>query len=133
MLHRARHFVDRCLLGLRIAHDPAFAHLSAASLELRLHQDDELEIRSARTNTGHDGRKNEGSRDKRHVHRHQADADRVAILPDLLRSEITRVRLLQQADPRVAAQPGIDLAVAGIDGDYSLGPCLQKAIGETAG
>jgi len=117
--YRVRNFVARCLLRMRVAHDPAFAHLSTSGLELRFYQDDELETRRSRTNTAHNCRKNEGSRDERHVHRHQADAARVAILPDLFRSQITRVGLLQQANPRVGAQSGVHLAVTGVDGDHS--------------
>ncbi len=131
LLHRARNFVGSGLLRLRVAHNPAFAHLSPASFELGFYQDDEFEICGGRTNTAHDCRKNEGSRDERHVHCRQADADRIAPLPDLFRSEITRVGLFQQANPRVGAQSGVHLAVTGVDRDHPRCTCLQKTVGET--
>lgn len=132
LLHRARNFVGSGLLHLRVAHDTAFAHLSTASFELRLYQDDELEIRSSGTNTTYNRRKNEGGRDKRHVYRHQADTDWVSILPDLFRSEVARVGLFQQANSRVAAQSGVHLAVAGVDRDHSRCTRLKKTVGEAA-
>ena len=47
--------------------------------------------------------------------------------------EIARVGLLQQADARIGAQTGIDLAVTGIDGEHAGGAVLQHAIGKAAG
>ena len=52
---------------------------------------------------------------------------------NLLRFEITRVGLLQQADARVGAKAGIDLPVPGIDGQYAGGAVLQHAVGKAAG
>jgi hypothetical protein len=126
---RLANFVDSGGLGSLIADNAAFAHMLPASLELRLHEYDELSTLALdRKRRRDDRRQNQPGRNERDVH-----GDEIDELADLFVSKVSGVGFLQQPDARVLPEAEIDLPVASVDCNDSRSPVLQEAIGETAG
>jgi hypothetical protein len=125
-------FVDRRRLNCGIAHDAPLAHLLAAGFELRLYQHYDLPVsvhgRKFRESCCDYRRQNQSGGDKRNVHDYEVDG-----FAHLFHCEIAGVGFFVQAHSRVLTQPEINLAVAGVDCNYTGCAALQKAIRESAG
>ena len=122
---RARGLVDDALMNNRIANDTFLADLEAASLELRLHQGDNV---AAAAEHRRYAREHVTQRDERHV-----DGDDVDRTVELGRLQVACVRALDDHDPWIASQPPIELAVTDIEGDDANRAPFEEHIGETAG
>src|SRR5215207_7068481 len=103
--------------------DNALRRIAATGLELRLDQDDRLPAGA-------------GERERRR--QRLVDADEGDVRDDEVRrvrqlSELACVRPLEHGDPRVFADPGVQLSVADVERDHPRGPALEEDVGEAAG
>ena len=118
--------VGGSLLGMGgITHDPAFAQILAADLELRLDQEDAPRQRRCQCEYR---RQHELERDEAHV-----DDDGADRLADVGGGEVARVDALAGDDPRIGCQARIELAVSDVDGVHAPCAAFQEHLGEPAG
>ena len=114
-----------------VAYDTALPHLVAPSFKLWFHQHNDLPspaILRCRERSFDHRRQHQGRGDERHIHHHEIDS-----FAHLLRPQIARIGLFQQAHSSILPQTKVNLSVASIDGDHTRRPALQQAIGKSAG
>src|SRR5579862_8265194 len=108
-----RHLVEHPPVDRRVA-DDSFLELSAACLELRLHEDERL---PAWRREPERRRKRDSKRDERHIARDELRSEREL-------RERSRVRPLEHGHARIVANARVKLAVAHIERDHARGATL---------
>src|SRR5829696_3565565 len=103
--------------------DNAFRRIAAAGLELRLDQHDRLPA---------------GAREGERRRQRLVDADEGHVCDDEVRrvrqlGDLAGVRPLEHGDPRIFADPGVQLSVADVERDHARCPALEQDVGEAAG
>src|SRR4030042_3313232 len=109
---------------LRIAHDPAFAHLTLSHLKLRLYQGQKP---SPLLQKGEERGYDQLQGDERGI-----DNSQIHLFPYLLPFQVADVASVQVDDAGVLLQLPGQLAVSHIDGIDPPGAPLKQTIGETA-
>ena len=114
-------------LRLLITNNAALAYLFSADLELRLYQHNHLCRPERCAPAGKALRITAGSTSVAEM-KDTSIAMKFTVSPIASRSKIARVRLLQQANPRVLTQFEIHLPIAGIDRNDPRRAMLQQAV-----
>ncbi len=154
--------VDGELVGGGVAYDAAFADVLAASLELRLDEEDGFPapVLAGWGERGDDGGKHQRGGDKADVHGEEGDVlggsrrrarigggwvkqipfgndrkknGRRGWWDELAGGEEAGVGAFEEGDAGVGAELVVDLAVAGVDSEDGGGAVLEHAVGEAAG
>jgi hypothetical protein len=135
-------------VGCGVADDAAFADVLAAGFELGLDEDNgfALPLGFGGSECGEDGGEDEGGGDEADVHREEAyvlrggrefrtwgAGDLGGVRVELAGGEEASVGAFEEGDAGVGAELVVDLAVAGVDGQYGGGAVLEEAVGEAAG
>lgn len=110
-----------------VADDSSLTDVFAASLKLRLDQNDCFE-RSSLPDGGNHGRQDQGCRDEGNIHCEKGNARR-----QLTGSELAGIGALHERDARIATQAVGDLTVSCVDGQNIGCSVLEHAVGKASG
>ena len=116
------------LAGIRIPHNASFPDLSPPRLELRLYEQNQIDVTFCplRLESLSQWIEDLRQRDKGEIGRNQRD-----FLREVARSEIAYIKLIADYNPRVRAELPGDLSPAHIKGVHLARPALQQAVGKT--